>query len=212
MRSGSLAVGAVLLAAGQSSRFGQPKQLLMLGGESLLRRAAKIALEAGCNPVAVVLGSEAERMWQEVADLPVEIVVNLHWESGMASSVRAGLQGLLASHAPPGSTFLLICDQPYLTADVLRTLAKTRAFKDKSAAVSVYESGVMGPPCLFSAELFPNLLSMKGEQGAKRMIARLSLDEVACVPFPAGEWDIDTLEDWERLTEEIAAEVSAPEA
>lgn len=203
MRPDNNSIGAVILAAGSSSRLGQPKQLLQVGGESLLRRTTRIALETGCRPVVVVLGADMERMWEEIADLRVEIVVNFGWESGMATSLRAGLQGMIMSPAPPTSTFLLVCDQPYLSKEVLMDLAQARAEKGRIAAVSVYDSGAIGTPCLFTAPLYPELLSLKGEQGARKLIARLTLEQVACVPFPQGEIDVDTPEDWEQISKEL---------
>lgn len=203
MHPDHLRIGAVLLAAGGSSRLGQPKQLLTLGGESLLHRAARTALDSGSDTVVVVLGAQAERMRQEVFDLPVEVVVNTEWETGMASSVRAGLQALLSAATPPDIALFLLCDQPHLTTGVLEAIVQAHISSEKPAVVSVYDSGATGTPCLFAASLFPDLLALQGEQGAKRLIARLPEDQIGYVPFPAGERDIDTPEDWKSLTQRI---------
>jgi len=83
---------AIILAAGASRRLGRPKQLVRLGGESLLRRTVRAAL--ACDPVLVVLGSQAEAMAADLAGLPVIQVLNRDWEEGMASSIRAGIRAL----------------------------------------------------------------------------------------------------------------------
>ncbi|HKG12318.1 MAG TPA: NTP transferase domain-containing protein, partial [Pyrinomonadaceae bacterium] len=97
--SDSMGVGAVILAAGSSSRMGSPKQTLQYGGESLLRRAALAALGAGCRPVIVVTGANAELSRRELDGLDVREVLNTLWETGMASSVRAGVEGLVGADA-----------------------------------------------------------------------------------------------------------------
>ncbi|MBD0255631.1 MAG: NTP transferase domain-containing protein, partial [Cytophagales bacterium] len=87
----STPVGLVILAAGSSSRMGQPKQLLPYDGESLVRRSARLGLLSGCFPVTVVLGANSLLIGTELEDLPVFVTENPDWEAGMASSIRAGL-------------------------------------------------------------------------------------------------------------------------
>src|SRR5258707_4179867 len=87
-------IGVIVLAAGASSRMGEPKQLLRYDKETLLGRAVRAALEARLGPVVVVLGSEADAMQEEIAALDVKIFVNQSWQDGMGSSIRCGLQAL----------------------------------------------------------------------------------------------------------------------
>ena len=89
-------IGIVLLAAGASRRMGSPKQLIALGGVSLIRRSAEHALDSGCRPTVVVLGSNADRIAPELNGLALNITVNRQWATGMASSIRCGLKALLA--------------------------------------------------------------------------------------------------------------------
>src|SRR6185503_13282856 len=91
---GSMGIGAIVLAAGGSSRLGVPKQLLEFHGESLVRRAAKAALESVCDRVVIVIGNHAQLMRQEIGDLPVSVVENKIWQIGISSSIRAGLEKL----------------------------------------------------------------------------------------------------------------------
>jgi len=80
-------IGGLLLAAGGSSRLGQPKQLLQFEGRSLIRRAAETLVDSGCDPVVVVLGAEIERSAEELSDLTLYICVNKNWNTGMSSSI-----------------------------------------------------------------------------------------------------------------------------
>ena len=113
-------LAAIILAAGASRRLGQPKQLVRLGEETLLERAIRVAAEAGCAPVIVVLGASSAQILAQSSLAPAIIVLNSAWEEGMASSIRLGI-GSLA----PGTTaaLLMTCDQPAVTAAHLRRLA-----------------------------------------------------------------------------------------
>src|SRR5688500_16238838 len=115
-------IGAVLLAAGGSSRMGRPKQTLIVEGESLLRRAARAALGCPCRPVIAVLGANAEVSHHALAGLEVIEVFNPDWETGMGSSVSAGVRHLIEIEPMIDAAVLLLCDQPFVTADVLARL------------------------------------------------------------------------------------------
>ena len=180
-------VATVILAAGASRRLGQPKQLVQLEGESLLRRMVRTAL-AGGGPVTVVTGSGSADLASELADLPVTQLLNPHWEEGLASSIRAGVAAL-----PPGSTgvLLLLCDQPGVDPALLARLqAAHRA--DPQALVACGYGGTRGVPALFPAHCFPQLLELRGDHGAQGL---LQGEAVVLVPFPAGALDVDRPED-----------------
>lgn len=196
-RVGSGSFGVVILAAGGSTRLGRPKQLLQFRGRSLLRQAAETALGAGASAVVVVLGAQAERLQEELTGLPVTIAINSEWEEGMASSLRAGIGALRASAVE--ATIVMLCDQPLVTAETLRGLVAAQSSGGQAAVVSLYATGAPGPPCLFVRALFPDLLALRGAQGAKQLIARLPEAAVTRVPFTDGTWDIDTEADWERF-------------
>src|SRR5215218_9553834 len=112
-------VGAIILAAGSSSRMGRPKQTLQFHGESLIRRAALAALGARCHPVVVVTGANAELMKGQLDGLDVCEVLNTLWETGMASSIRVGVKGLVGADADTDAAVIMLCDQPHVTADVI---------------------------------------------------------------------------------------------
>ena len=118
-----MTIGAIVLAAGASSRMGTPKQALELDGRSLLRRAALAALEAGLRPVVVVTGANVARSREQIAGLEVVEAENAAWATGMGSSVVAGLRALLDAAPGTDAVVLTVCDQPFVTPALLRALA-----------------------------------------------------------------------------------------
>jgi molybdenum cofactor cytidylyltransferase len=176
-------VGSIVLAAGASRRMGTPKQLLQLGGEPLVRRAARAAVEAGLWPVVVVVGDRTEEVRAALAGLPVVTVANGVPARGLSGSIRLGLQRLAECSPAARGVVLLACDQPAVKADHLRALAAAPR-RDAPLAASSY-AGAVGMPALFPGSLFAELLA--------RHAAR-----VVPVPLPGGELDVDTPEDWAR--------------
>jgi CTP:molybdopterin cytidylyltransferase MocA len=189
--------GAVILAAGSSSRMGTPKQVLRFRGESLLRRAALAALGAGCHPVVVVTGAYAELSRRELEGLGVREAWNPHWETGMASSVRTGVEDLLRAAPDTAAAVFLLCDQPHVTAEILSGLAAAHRETGKPVVASVY-GGSFGVPALFSRPLFAELAQLEGAAGAKQVLQRYAA-EAHFLPFRGGEVDVDTRDDFSRL-------------
>ena len=189
-------VGAVILAAGSSSRMGRPKQILQFQGESLIRRAALAALGAGCSPVVVVTGANAELMRSELDGLNVREVLNSLWETGMASSIRVGVKEL--ADADVDAAVVMLCDQPHVTADVISDIIAAHRTTGRTIVASTY-GGSFGVPALFSKEFFAELERLEGAAGAKQVVNRhASLAHF--LPFPCGEVDVDTPDDFSRLT------------
>jgi len=188
-----MGIGAIVLAAGGSSRLGVPKQLLEFHGENLVRRAAKAALESVCDRVVIVIGNHAQLMRQEIGDLPVSVVENKIWQSGISSSIRAGLEKLSSQ----GGIVITLCDQPFVTAALLTELISTHCKTRRPIVASTYGT-TRGVPAFFAPELFSELASLTKDEGARRIIA-LHPEKVATVEFPRGAIDIDTTEDLARL-------------
>ena len=187
----------IILAAGGSSRMGRPKQLLAYGGQTLVRHAAKAALESVCDRVVVVIGSRTDQVRRELDDLPVEAVENRSWQSGMSSSIRAGLEALTSTN-DVDAVVIMLCDQPFVSADVLNQLVTTHRHTGKSIIASTYGT-TRGVPALFSRTLFTELMSLTADEGARRIIAAHP-EDVATVSFPQGAVDIDTPHDLEHLS------------
>ena len=192
-----MGIGAIVLAAGGSSRLGVPKQLLEFHGETLVRRATKAALESVCDRVVVVIGNHAQNIRQEIDDLPVALIENENWQSGISSSIRAGLEKLSSQ----GGIVITLCDQPFVTAALLTELISTHCKTRRPIVASTYGT-TRGVPAFFAAELFNELLSLTKDEGARRIIASHP-ERVATVNFPQGVIDIDTAEDRKRLMSQL---------
>ena len=173
-------VAAIILAAGASTRLGEPKQLVLLGGERLLERAVHVAQQAGCDPVVVVVGAHAERIVAQCCLDSTRTVVNPDWREGMASSIRCGLGQLDAS---PDAAILMTCDQPAVTADHLRALMQAGI----DAPVASHYAGRRGVPACFPAANFVELSLLAGDEGARRL-----LRSALTIELVGGELDIDT--------------------
>jgi len=190
-------VAAIIIAAGASSRLGEPKQLLVLRGETLLQRAIRVAKEAGTEPVLVVLGAHRERIEAEVDLSGVKVVVNNDWEEGMASSIRAGVRALQGIEARISGVMLMVCDQPAVSSEHLGQMMG--AFRRNPAGViaSVY-AGKRGIPAIFPADAFADLLVLQGDRGARGLLSEEGRFVIE-VPLEGGEVDIDLPEDLAHL-------------
>lgn len=197
MTTNNLSVGLILLAAGASTRMGCPKQLLLYQGRSLVRYMAEIAIFTHCEPITVVLGSNADRIRQEINDLPLHIVENKQWSAGMSSSIRAGMKKLTTVNQHLDAVIVTLGDQPMLTSSKLNQLIETYQITQSSAIASAY-ANTLGVPALFSHILFPELLNLTAKVGAKNLIERY-IEQVEQVSFPEGAFDLDTPEDYQQL-------------
>ncbi|HET6976466.1 MAG TPA: nucleotidyltransferase family protein [Pyrinomonadaceae bacterium] len=188
-----MSVGLIILAAGGSTRLGSPKQLLPFGGQTLIRRAAATAVASNCDQVVVVIGNQPQEMRRELEGMPVSIVENSDWESGMSTSIRIGL----AEVSDNDATLIMLCDQPFVTAAVLDNLIETYHKTGMPIVASDY-GPIRGVPALFAKELYPELSSLAADEGARRIIARHP-ELVATIAFADGVIDVDTAEDHRRL-------------
>lgn len=187
-------IGAVVLAAGGSSRFGRPKQLLKFEGKTLVRRAVKAAADALCEPVIVVVGEAGEAIREDLSGCSAVIVENLEWRRGLGTSIRCGLRKCVDSI---DAVALLTCDQPRVDGTIVTRLVAAYRKEGKPIVASSY-ANTLGVPALFDRSCFDALLSLPDDAGAKSLIEG-RLDDVGSVPFPEGAVDIDTPEDFQRL-------------
>ena len=187
--------GIIILAAGSSSRLGQPKQNLIYNGQTLLQKNIKAALDTGCYPILVILGASIEAIKPTIEDLPVGIFYNENWKEGMASSIRLGVSELQKNEAKVDSVILMLCDQPFVDAEILKQLIPANS--TKSITASAYNKAI-GPPVFFDGHYFPELLLLRGSEGAKKLMLKYEVN-ITTVPFLLGSVDIDTMEDYENL-------------
>lgn len=190
-------IAAVVLAAGASTRLGEPKQLIRIEGESLLRRTARLAGDAGCMPVFVVLGCEAERMRNEMEGLATTPVIHEGWSEGMGSSLRRGIEAVCATQPQPAAVLLLVCDQAKLTVEHLRRLMALQESEGAGVIASGY-AGRAGVPAIFGEEFYGELLELQGDAGAREVIRRHP-EALKTVFWAEGEMDVDLPEDLARL-------------
>ena len=189
-------VGAVILAAGGSSRLGHPKQLLMFRGETLIRRAVRAATEAGCDPVVVVVGESGGAIRTELQSSSAIFVENLQWQRGPGTSIRRGLEQLPTS---VDAVALLACDQPFVDSETVRRLIDAYEKTGKPIVASSY-ANTLGIPALFDRSRFEALRALPDATGAKGLIVTQP-DDVASIAFEEGAIDIDTPGDFKRLQE-----------
>ena len=175
-------LAAVVLAAGASSRLGRPKQLLLHRGEPLVRRAARLAAEAGAEQVWVVVPANAPAIWEALPSAC--LLENPHPVEGMGSSLRLAMQAVLP--ADPERLLLTVCDQPLLELSDYRALLNEPSPGGITAA---FYNGRPGVPAVFAQQHYQALAQAQGDQGAR---ALLRGDRVVTVPMPQAAADIDT--------------------
>lgn len=210
-------IAAIILAAGESARFRKPKQLIHVGGKSLIHRAVDAASKAGCSPIVIVVGSDkdanrsasgAEAMkpndgligeiGRELKNTDVAIVKNKNWQRGIGTSIRAGVQHLIDHTSQVDGIALLVCDQPFVDAQTIRDLVALRQKTSKAIIASSYAK-TLGVPALFDRSCFQELLALPDANGAKPVILA-NRERVAEFPFPKGAIDIDTPDDWKKIS------------
>jgi molybdenum cofactor cytidylyltransferase len=186
-------LGAVVLAAGGSSRMGSVKQLLEVEGKTFVARAVDAALASQARPIAVVVGANAREVLSAVVDRAVIAVHNPDWAEGIASSIRAGMAALVEAEPALDAVLIAPCDPPGLSAQVINSLATLHRSTGLISA-SRY-AGRNGAPAVFGRDLFAALAALSGDEGARGMlnsgardVASLDLPELAC--------DIDTPSDY----------------
>jgi molybdenum cofactor cytidylyltransferase len=188
-------VAAIVLAAGGSTRMGQPKQLLPIDGQPMVRRVAEAACATELAQVVVVVGAQADAVRQALVGLPVDVVFNGSWAEGMSTSVQAGLSGLASGIQ---AVLIILADQPGLTPDLLNTLV-TRYYATRAVIVAPFYQGQRGNPVLFDRSLFDELTTTRGDQGGRMLILRHESDvERVDVDDPSVLLDVDTRQDYEK--------------
>jgi molybdenum cofactor cytidylyltransferase len=192
-RAGSVA--GILLAAGASTRMGSNKLLFTLEGEPMVHRAARRALEAGLDPVIVVLGHEAERVREALEGLDCLIALNPEHTRGVNRSLKAGMAEL-----PPAAcaTVVMLADMPYVTSAMIESMVARYRTGSAPLVISDYQ-GTNAPPMLYDRALFLELGAMEGE-GCGRQVVRRHRAEADVISWPADALaDVDVPADYERM-------------
>ncbi len=166
-------VAAIILAAGASTRFGRPKQLLWVDGRPLLAKVTDAALASAIDDVVVVLGYRASEIAPLLAGRPVRLVVNPAWAEGMASSLRAGIAAL---RSDIDAALIVPADQIHLTAAeinaVITAYLALPSLTSLPRIIIPVHRGQRGHPVLFPRAFFPQLLALHGDQGGRSLLDR----------------------------------------
>ena len=157
----------------------------------------QLAVDAALKPIVIVIGANADIINNEIEESHANIVINETWKEGMASSIRAGLIKMLELEPTINSVIMMVCDQPYVTVQLLQNLIAQHNETGKLIIASRYKNN-LGTPALFDAGIFNEMMQLKGDTGAKKIVTNHP-EWVAAIDFPMGDIDIDTEEDYKKL-------------
>lgn len=194
-------IAGIILAAGESSRFGQAKQLLDWKGKPFVRAVAMTAIEAGLSPVSVVTGANSEQVVAALTGLDVTIVKNDDWKSGQGSSIKAGVKSIDPSpklgQRHIGGAIFLLTDQPQITPSILRALVQRHA-EGLYPIVAPMVMDRRANPVLFDRDTFADLMTLEGDVGGRAIFHK---HHVEYLPWHDDRLllDVDTPEMYQRL-------------
>lgn len=189
-------IAIIILAAGNSSRMGMPKQNLLIHGQTLLQRMAAVALEISPK-VVVVLGANAGDIVPSLRGMDLKLLRNDQWNKGMGTSISQGVKYVQNEFPETESIITLVCDQPFVSVQLLQKLVHASvAFS--SGIIASYYDGVNGVPALFRRQFFSALTDLREDEGARKIIKAHKRDVVS-IPFGQGLIDLDTPEDYDKL-------------
>jgi molybdenum cofactor cytidylyltransferase len=188
-----MTTATIILAAGNSSRLGKPKQLVAFNGVTLLQNAVNVALKAQSGPVLVV---EGYKTYSLAKNPRLKKIRNSDWKKGMGSSLKLGLAMVEKSYSPD-QVLVLLSDQPFINSDLIKSLLVAREKNDKPFVASYYNN-TPGVPVLFDRSVFKMIENMSDREGAKKLLLAHP-EMVSLVKFEAGIIDIDTPEDLTAL-------------
>ncbi len=187
-------ISAIILAAGKSARLGKPKQLLPWQGTTLLGYTLSCIQKSGIEDIVLVLGAYAEEIKKTININDLRIVVNTSWQTGKASSIRAGLNAI--SKDAKGM-MIFLCDQPYLTSELIKAILQVEMDLNTPIIAPVIGEQIINP-VLFKKEVFSDFYLLQGEEGGKNLFKEHTIQRV---PWKDTRilLDIDTPDDLDKL-------------
>lgn len=197
--SGLENIGVIVLAAGSSSRLGQPKQLVPFQGKTLLQKAVDLMESFHFGTQMVVLGANHLQIEPYIHTSAARLIVNQKWSEGIASSIRLGVATTLKQNPQTEHLLLLLCDQPFVSSQLIDAMLARHQNEKKEITASYYQEEA-GVPVIFAKPMFSQLLHLQGDQGAKKLLKQYA-EKVALVAFDMGHIDVDTPDDCQQLTQ-----------
>lgn len=188
--------GIIILAAGDSSRLGYPKQIARYKDKTLLQYAIDAANGSKADKKVLVLGAFKDEIKKTFPGASIPNIPNPNWEKGMASTLIKGLEYLQKIN-PVDQVIIMLCDQPFVDSKLLNKLIATQKKTGKGIVACEYAK-TFGVPILFGKAYFEELMKLTGDEGAKK-IAQLHSDDMELVSFPKGKTDVDTEADLRDL-------------
>jgi molybdenum cofactor cytidylyltransferase len=204
----SPSTAAIILAAGSSSRMGagRHKLLLPLGERPVLAHVIDTTLASQARPIVVVLGHQAEQVRARIAPYAthhnISIIINGDYMKGISTSIHAGVQALMGRDDAPDSALVILGDQPLMTNQIIDKLIAARRTTGQRIITPLY-NGQHGNPVLFDASLFPELMQITGDEGARSVVGR-HRQQVATVELgdAMASFDVDTWEAYQQVVTE----------
>ena len=163
----------------------------------MISKVLKEVLHSNLGPVIIVLGSSAEMIQKQVSHESVQVVINTNWEEGMSSSIKMGIKAAIESDASIEGIVIAVCDQPFITASLIKNLVSEHESTGAPIVASTYKN-TKGTPAYFHASIFDELLAITGDAGAKKIVEK-DAGRVSTIPFPQGHIDIDTIDDYNNV-------------
>lgn len=191
-------IAILILAAGDSSRLGTPKQLLKWKNTTLLGHAIETAQELKTSKLIVVLGANYNLISTKINNYEVAVLVNESWEKGLGSSIAFGVNHLLKSDTNFDAVFIILADQPLIDSAYLNKVLDKYEMGKRQIIATSYKGGKQGVPVLFDAIYFEELSQLNDDKGAKVILQKYSKN-VSAISADNIVSDIDTLEDYQRL-------------
>jgi len=191
-----MTTGIIILAAGESTRLGYPKQIAKFKDKTLLQLAIDAANGCKADKRVVVLGANRDEIKKTFSGASIPNIPNPHFEKGMSTSIKIGLEYMLRFEQPD-QVIIMLCDQPFVDAKLLNKLIAAQEKEGKGIVACAY-SKTVGVPILFGKAYFKELMELTGDEGAKQ-IALAHEEDLATIAFTKGKVDIDTEEDLKDL-------------
>jgi len=191
-------IAVVVLAAGSSSRMGQPKQLLKYKNTFLLDYCIQNALASNLGKVYVVLGAYRNEIKSQLNSENEDLIwlMNKNWQSGLSSSIKIGLEYAIYDSAD--AVLFLLGDQPEIEPKFLKVFSGLNGAFPAHIIASNYQKS-FGIPALFPKVYFSELKKLSGDKGAKKIILN-HLCQTISIPF-SNLMDVDTPEDYQNLVD-----------